>query len=110
MRWQKGRQASGYDKLLLMKMTWPVSIDCYLLRFPQGSEVPLHKDPVSQGRHFRLNLIIKNAAKGGEFQCEQCLINRPRIKLFRPDLHEHAVSRVEKGRRWVLSVGWLRKD
>lgn len=110
LRWQKGRQASGYDKLLLARLKWPWAFDCYLLRFPEGSEVPAHKDEVQSGRHFRLNLILKKAAKGGEFLCDNCLIDRPRIKLFRPDLHEHAVSRIELGRRWVLSVGWLLKD
>jgi len=34
-----------------------------------------------------------------------CWLDRPRIKLFRPDLYEHEVREVEAGTRWVFSLG-----
>jgi hypothetical protein len=108
-RWEKGRQASGYDKMLLLWGKFPVPFDWYLLRFPTGSEIPPHVDAVQKGRHFRLNIILRKAQKGGEFQCPDPIWNRPRIKLFRPDLSLHSVTKVEAGSRLVFSVGWIRK-
>lgn len=56
-----------------------------------------------------MNIIIKRARAGGEFICENTIINHPRLKYFRPDIYEHAVTPVTKGTRYVLSFGWLRR-
>jgi hypothetical protein len=37
LTWQRGRQGTGYDKMLLATARWPLPFDCYLLRYPQGS-------------------------------------------------------------------------
>ena len=108
-RWERGRQQSGYDKMLLLLLPFPVPSDCYLLRFPTGSEIPPHVDPVDGKRHFRLNIILRKARRGGEFICKNPIWNRPRIKLFRPDQSEHSVTRVEEGSRLILSIGWVRR-
>ena len=50
-RWQPGRQGTGYDKMLLFTALWPIPFDSYLLRYPEGSEIPPHTDPVQAGRH-----------------------------------------------------------
>ncbi|MBQ4863996.1 hypothetical protein J8L98_20110 [Pseudoalteromonas sp. MMG013] len=55
-----------------------------------------------------LNIILKKSIKGGHFICKHPLVNTSRIKLFRPDLCEHAVSKVEQGTRYVLSIGWVK--
>lgn len=107
-RWQRGRQGSGYDKLLLGGMRWPLPCDCYLLRFPTGASVPPHTDRVKQGRHYRLNIILRPARRGGEFVCERPIHASGRIKLFRPDVEEHSVTTIDEGTRWVLSIGWVR--
>ncbi|GAA6153656.1 hypothetical protein [Pseudoteredinibacter isoporae] len=107
-RWQKGRRGSGYDKMLLAGAYWPLPFDIYLLRFPEGSDIPVHKDTVKTGRHYRLNIVLKQARRGGEFFCEAAIYDHARLKLFRPDISEHSVSRVERGSRYVLSVGWVR--
>lgn len=107
LRWQKGRQASGYDKMLLLHNQLGIEFDAYLLRFPVGSSIAPHRDVVASGRHFRLNLILKKSQAGGEFVCEQPIINLPRLKLFRSDLSEHAVTEVQGSARYVLSIGWL---
>jgi hypothetical protein len=106
-RWQRGRQGTGYDKMLLLTAPWPVPFDSYLIRYPEGSEIPPHTDPVTAGRHYRLNIILKAPASGGEFVCATPLYESKRIKLFRPDACPHSVTRVVGGSRYVLSVGWV---
>jgi hypothetical protein len=109
-RWQRGRQAGGYDKMLLLTGYWPLPFDCYLLRFPTGAEIPPHVDQVKSGRHFRLNLLLRRAKAGGEFVCADPLYESRRIKYFRPDISTHSVSKVIAGSRLLLSIGWIRKD
>lgn len=108
MKWEVGRQGTGYKKKLLLTGLWPVPFDCYLLKYEKGSEIPSHKDPNQNGRHYRLNIVIWKAGKGGEFLTESSIFESKRIKLFRPDIATHSVTRVE-GVRYVLSIGWLRK-
>lgn len=110
LRWQRGRQESGYDKMLLLQSMWPLPFDVYLLRFPTGSEIKPHVDRVASGAHYRLNLVIRRAKYGGEFICAKAIHDSPRIKIFRPDVCEHSVTQIESGTRYVLSVGWIRKS
>ena len=107
-RWQRGRQGTGYDKMLLLASRWPFRFDSYLLRYPEGSEVPPHTDPVQSGRHYRLNVVLKAPASGGDFVCASPIYSSRRIKLFRPDACEHSVTRVVGGSRYVFSLGWVR--
>jgi 2OG-Fe(II) oxygenase superfamily len=107
LRWLRGRQGTGYDKMLLLATPFPIRLDAYLLRYPQGCEIPPHTDPVAAGRHYRLNVVVWRAREGGEFVCAGALWQRGRVALFRPDCSEHAVTRVAAGRRYVLSIGWV---
>lgn len=107
-RWQRGRQGTGYDKMLLLTGRWPLRFDSYLIRYPEGSAIPPHTDPVQQGRHYRLNVVLKASPRGGEFVCATPIFETRRIKLFRPDACEHSVTRVEGGSRYVWSLGWVR--
>ncbi|KPH64940.1 hypothetical protein AMS58_08910 [Pseudoalteromonas porphyrae] len=107
-RWERGRQQSGYDKMLLCGALWPIKFDTYLLKFPQGSEIAPHTDKVKCGRHYRLNIILKNAEQGGDFICKKPLFETKRIKFFRPDVSEHQVSKIVKGNRYLLSIGWVK--
>ncbi|MFJ2988200.1 2OG-Fe(II) oxygenase [Collimonas sp. NPDC087041] len=106
-KWQKGRQDSGYDKMLLLTAPWPLPFDSYLIRYPIGAEIPPHTDAVKQGKHYRLNIVVKRSPRGGEFVCSAPIISTSRIKFFRPDQCEHSVTRVEGGSRYVLSIGWI---
>ncbi|MEL7539203.1 MAG: 2OG-Fe(II) oxygenase [Pseudomonadota bacterium] len=108
LRWRSGRQATGYEKLLLAINPFVVPFDVYLLRYKTGSEIPPHTDPVDGRRHYRLNVVLRHANKGGRFQCSKTIYNGSRVKLFRPDAAEHSVSRIEAGTRYVLSIGWVR--
>ncbi|WP_223158050.1 2OG-Fe(II) oxygenase [Thermomonas brevis] len=106
-RWQHGRQGSGYDKMLLLTASWPIAFDSYLIRYPIGSSIPPHTDPVTGRNHYRLNIIVKRSIGGGEFICSDPILSTARIKLFRPDRSEHSVTEVIGSSRYVLSLGWL---
>ncbi|MBT1063505.1 2OG-Fe(II) oxygenase [Bowmanella sp. Y26] len=107
-KWQKGRQKTGYEKMLLAGATWPIKFDLYLLKFPEGCVVPPHTDDVKNGKHYRLNIVLKQAKSGGEFICTSPIYCSKRIKFFRPDICEHSVTKVISGNRYLLSVGWVR--
>lgn len=107
LRWEPGRQGTGYDKLLLVANPLLIPFDCYLLRFPEGTQIPPHRDPVKSGRHFRLNIIVKRSPSGGEFVCVDPIFATDRVKFFRSDLCVHSVTRVVGGSRYVLSIGWV---
>jgi hypothetical protein len=109
LRWDKGRQKTGYDKMLLLANPILLPFDCYLLHFPEGSGIPPHRDPVKSGRHFRLNFVIKRSPRGGEFVCDQPIFQSKRLNLFRSDRCTHSVTTVEGGSRYVLSIGWVLK-
>ncbi|HCK33393.1 MAG: hypothetical protein CMH32_01230 [Micavibrio sp.] len=100
-RWEKGRQGGGYEKLKLFQIF--NRADCYLLRYPEGFELPPHKDPVEHGRHFRLNIVLAGI---GRFYAEKCLFDFGPIKFFRPDKYEHGVEKVTKP-RLVFSFGFV---
>lgn len=106
-RWQRGRQGTGYDKMLLVTGPLPVPFDSYLIRYPEGSEIPPHTDPVKSGRHYRLNIVLKAPSSGGDFICSSPLYETNRIKFFRPDVCEHSVTRLVGGNRYVFSLGWV---
>ena len=106
-RWEKGRQLSGYDKMLLLGSKWFIKFDVYLLRFKEGSEIKPHTDKVDNGKHYRLNIVLKQALKGGEFICSNPIYQSSRIKFFRPDTCEHSVTKVIRGNRYLLSIGWV---
>lgn len=106
--WQAGRQGTGYNKLCLLQSS-RLMCDAYLLYYPEGSEITPHTDPVQAGKHFRLNIMLKRAESGGEFVCENAIFRGFRMNLFRPDSSVHSVTRINKGYRVMLSIGWVRK-
>lgn len=108
-RWQVGRQKSGYDKMLLLWSFFPIPFDIYIIRYRPGSYIGPHTDENKQGKHYRMNIIIKRCAEGGEFIAKETILNLSRIKIFRPDITEHSVTEVKKGNRYILSIGWIVK-
>ncbi len=99
MKWERGRQGTGYFKLDLARgRRW----DLYLLRYPPGSRVPPHRDPVPGKEHWRANLLL-----WGEDTFEgRAIFRLPRLVVFRPDITEHEVRAVSR-LRLVLSMGWV---
>jgi hypothetical protein len=110
MKWQEGRQGSGYQKLKLFESKW-LKCDVYLLKFPTGSAIDYHYDQVKGYQHSRINVILKKAKKGGKFYIEGLAgyprFIKSRVVWFRPDIDYHGVTPIEEGTRYVLSIGWL---
>lgn len=101
--WKTGRQNTGYKKILLFQLF--NMIDCYLLYYTEGDYIPEHIDEVNNKKHYRGNLVLLAPKLGGIFWCDKSIIDLPRLKLFRPDLYKHGLTKIEKGYRLVLSFG-----
>lgn len=106
-KWREGRQKTDYNVMLLAEVTWPLPMDCYIIKYPDGAGVPPHRDKVENGRHFRINFIVTNPNTGGEFICDKVIFQTKRIKFFRPDLYYHEVNPCYGKTRYVFSIGWV---
>jgi hypothetical protein len=79
-------------------------LSVYSVRYPEGHKVVPHMDMIAEGRLYKLNCVLRKPRVGGKFICDQNIFNLfGRVYLFRPDLHQHQVSRIESGKRWLLS-------
>lgn len=111
LKWLEGRQNTGYEKLKIFESKL-LKMDCYLLRMREGSYIDFHLDEVEGYEHYRLNVILKKAEYGGEFFVRgpsgYPRLIRNRVNYFFPDTMEHGVTKVKRGTRYVLSIGWLR--
>lgn len=105
LRWIDGRQGDGYKILYL----WNWLFDLVLIRYPVGSYVRCHRDPVKRGNHHRINIELTRPMNGGHFNCDLkwVRIKLPRFVWFRPDKGLHSVSLVKGSERWVFSIGWI---
>lgn len=99
--WPLGRQGTGYQS---KKLADGGNFDVYLIKYPIGSYVPTHTDPVKGKRHFRLNIRLK----GEDKFTGDALLKFWRVCLFRPDIMPHSVHNV-KSERLMLSIGWAIK-
>lgn len=107
-KWQQGRQMTHYYKMLMLRSE-RFRFDIYLLKFPTGSYINDHKDPVPNGyEHHRINFILNKNFKGGKFVIKG-KSQEGRIHRFRPDRFKHRVTEIKEGTRYVLSVGWLKE-
>ncbi len=98
-----GRQGTGYLKRALLE--WK-GLDAWILTFPEGSRVPPHVDRIPGRAHFRLNIVLQEAAVGGQFICADPIFASRRVAFFRSDKSVHCVSRILRGERKVLSSGF----
>lgn len=111
-KWIEGRQRTGYERSKVFAWTWPLHMDCYILRIKPGGHIKSHVDPMRgkwRGKkHYRLNIILQHPEGGGTFMVHgKSIINTNRIKFFRPDLYKHFVTEVRGERaRYVLSFGF----
>lgn len=111
--WEPGRQGTGYEKLKLFnrwKFFSRFKWDLYLLRYPVGSGIPKHRDPVPDHKHYRLNIYLWNAVGGGVPEHDGAILSNRFFTFFRPDLHLHSVTPVTVGTRYVLSFGFVRRN
>lgn len=121
--WQPGRTSpQSYFKLLLGRLWFA---DLYILKFPPGSSIDWHTDPVNPGlQHHRLNVFLRRPRVGcqimtkflaldGEKRGAQKLTMRhkPRWHYMRPDVTEHAVNpNLDTKTGYILSLGWVTKE
>lgn len=76
----------------------------YLVRYSQGHSIVPHLDMIAEGRLYKFNWVLVQPKEGGEFICDRTVFNLfGRFILFRPDLYQHQVSKIERGQRWLLS-------
>ena len=84
-------------------------LSIYLVRYAPGHRILPHLDMVATGRLYKLNCVLVKPSAGGEFSCEKTIFNLfGRLVLFRPDLHQHQVSTIRTGNRWLLSFALTR--
>ncbi|NMT64423.1 2OG-Fe(II) oxygenase [Marinobacter orientalis] len=84
-------------------------LNIYLVRYPEGHKIVPHVDMVSEGRLYKFNCVLIKPKAGGQFICEKNVFNLSgRFILFRPDLYQHGVSKIESGSRWLLSFALSR--
>lgn len=107
MKWAAGRQGTGYEKLKLFELRWPVKTDAYILRFDKGVGVTPHTDPVRDGRHYRMNITLVKPKYGATFMCRRKIVDWWRVVVFRPDVEEHSMTPAMCGPLYLLSVGWV---
>lgn len=82
-------------------------LNIYFVRYPEGHKVRPHVDMINQGKLYKLNCVLLKPKTGGEFVCEKSVVNLfGRIILFRPDLYQHQVRKIESGNRWLLSFAF----
>lgn len=108
INWVKGRHGTGYYKYKLFESTL-LGCDLYILKYPKGSYVPIHVDPVMGYEHHRINLTVWWSGEQGypyvdknNKWCRQGWAYK-----FRPDIMPHVVATKRSGVRYVLSIGWL---
>lgn len=108
-RWVGGRQGGSYMKFLIFQSE-RFKFDMYLLKYPKGSYIKEHKDPVKKGyEHHRVNIVLNKDFRGGKFVI-MGKAQKGRIHKFRPDIYRHRVREIKEGTRYVLSIGWLKRS
>lgn len=104
LSWDLGRQGTGYKKHTFFSSE-KLKMDCHLLWYPHGTDIPPHKDPNPGGKHYRLNIVLAKPYKGGKFYCNRHIFALgQRVHFFRPDKYPHFVT-PSVGERLVLSFG-----
>lgn len=104
LQWLKGRQNSGYEKMILFINKKVVPFDLHILKYLKGSFVPEHTDYEPGYRHYRLNIILRQPLEGGKFVCQDPIITSRWVNFFRSD-RPHSVSKIRDGSRYVFSIG-----
>jgi hypothetical protein len=107
--WTLGRQGTGYEKMPLF-ISKQLKCDFYLLKFPAGTVVPTHTDPVDKEYdHYRINYTVIGSNCVGQ---RMYVLGKHRrfwrIIFFRPDKYEHGLQK-QKRDAYMFSFGWLKK-
>ena len=110
--WQNGRQSNcEYKKFPLWYFKiWKFGFDGYILKYEGNQVLPTHKDPIKNGKHYRLNIGWGFA----NFVCDKIIfgkrIGKLTIFLFRPDLYEHSLYVFEKTTKLSFGFSYINKN
>jgi hypothetical protein len=94
-------------------------MDILIGHFKEKTQVPWHLDMMKSpsntfSRVIRINLILWNAKKGGEFEwipeSGKPILDWPRLKIFDATNICHRVTEIKEGARVVLSIGIFLKE
>ena len=99
MKWEPGRQGTGYRKLRLVNgQHW----DLHVIDYPAGVGIPRHFDLVPNRRHLRVNVALRTG--GARLLADAVLFRiRERLVVFWSD-RKHEVTPA-RSRRTVVSLG-----
>ena len=111
-KWESGRSKTRdlkyFKKLIYSFYIGRYGFDCWILKYePKGASGYLfpHKDPVSGGRHYRMNIKLWGRAK---FYCANKKFSNRIINVFRPDIHAHFLRVYSK--TFKLSLGFYKPN
>lgn len=105
MKWDKGRQGTGYEKLTLL-FSKRFKCDAYILKIPRGVAIPPHTDPVPNAKHHRVNITIRGDLWMYTSGNEKVIRVGRWFSYFRPDVIEHSAGPVDSD-TYLFSFGWL---
>lgn len=106
MKWEYGRQGTGYRKLKLFISEW-LRADAYILHLPAGSYAPPHTDYVPFAEHHRVNITLRGDVWMGTPSAAKVFRLGRWFSYFRPDITDHWTVPVVKD-TYILSIGWCR--
>jgi len=95
-KWQQGRQhGCEYKKFPLWYFRiFNYGFDAYILKYETNTRLGWHKDPVENGKHYRLNVRLKgyNTFFWKNTKGRKCVQFSPNFVWFRPDITWHMLS------------------
>ena len=109
-KWTEGRvKKSAYFKFPLYYFRiWKWGFDAYVLKYRADTYLPMHRDTVIDGKHWRLNV---GWGDNQFFICDGCVDigwkwGKFSLYLFRPDKYLHALT--SYGKTVKLSFGFVK--
>lgn len=110
-KWLPGRQMTcQYLKYcFLFEKIGRFGFDGYILKYKPYAKLPMHVDPADNGRHYRLNIVLKRSWDISIIEKTIFNLWDYRITLFRPDKYRHCMANGSE-ERIVLSLGMLIKN
>jgi hypothetical protein len=107
-KWQGGRQVgSKYMKMPLWYFRLGrIGLDAYILKYEGNTRLPTHTDPVENGKHWRLNIVLKGKSTFIIVKNGLVKYMNKRFTLFRPDIQAHSLVVSDLGCA-KLSMGFV---
>lgn len=116
-QWVKGRQEQTeyYKFTLWFFKIWKFGFDAYLLKYKAFTNLPIHTDPVKNGKHWRLNINLKGNSLFYIESKTACYFKKEgtyykildqKINLFRADLKKHYLKVFSNTTK--LSLGFVK--